>query len=79
MPGRKTCATWCAPVHGFEALLVLTGLNSVGKPLAPALHVLPAGNLTFAGGIERSVANLDLTLSHVMADDQAVLRDAESA
>src|SRR5439155_4505866 len=44
--------------------------------LALALHALPAGNLTFAGGIERSVANLDLTLSLVMADDQAIWRDA---
>src|SRR6266550_1196749 len=48
-----------------------------GAPLALALHALPAGNLTFAGGIERSVANLDLTLSLVMADDQAIWRDAE--
>src|SRR5439155_10439270 len=47
-----------------------------GKLLALALHALPAGNLTFAGGIERSVDNLDLTLSLVMADDQAVWRDA---
>src|SRR6059036_1859298 len=46
------------------------------SPLALALHALPAGNLTFAGGIERSVANLDLTLSLVMADDQAICRDA---
>jgi hypothetical protein len=46
--------------------------SGVGKPLALALHPLPAGNLTFAGGIERSVANLDLTLSLVMADDQAI-------
>src|SRR5437667_3653986 len=46
------------------------------SPLALALHALPAGNLTFAGGIERSAANLDLTLSLVMADDQAIWRDA---
>ena len=51
-------------------------IDGVGKPLALALHALRAGNLTFAGGIERSVANLDLTLSLVMADDQAVWRDA---
>src|SRR5204863_9920021 len=51
-------------------------IDSVGKPLALALHALPAGNLTFAGGLERSVANLDLTLSLVMADDQAIWRDA---
>src|SRR5439155_5394213 len=51
-------------------------IDGVGKPLALALHALPAGNLTFAGGIERSVANLDLTLSLVMADDQAIWRDA---
>src|SRR5207253_6160050 len=37
-------------------------IDGVGKPLALALHALPAGSLTFAGGIERSVANLDLTL-----------------
>src|SRR5882724_7908860 len=47
-----------------------------GKPLALALHALLAGNLTLAGGIARSVANLDLTLSLVMADDQAIWRDA---
>jgi hypothetical protein len=35
-------------------------IDGVGKPLALALHALLAGNLTFAGGIERSVANLDL-------------------
>jgi hypothetical protein len=51
-------------------------IDGVGKPLALALHALPAGNLTFAGGIKRSVANLDLTLSLVMADDQAIWRDA---
>src|SRR5438874_864406 len=51
-------------------------IDGVGKPLALALHALPAGNLTFAGGIERSAANLDLTLSLVMADDQAIWRDA---
>ena len=51
-------------------------IDGVGKPLAFALHALPAGNLTFAGGIERSVVNLDLTLSLVMADDQAIWRDA---
>src|SRR5207249_11427452 len=51
-------------------------IDGVGKPLALALHALLAGNLTFAGGIERSVANLDLTLSLVMADDQAIWRDA---
>src|SRR5438105_10709626 len=47
-----------------------------GAPLALALHALSAGNLTFAAGIERSVANPDLTLSLVMADDQAIWRDA---
>jgi hypothetical protein len=47
-------------------------LDGVGKPLALAVHALLAGNLTFAGGIERSAANLDLTLSLVMADDQAI-------
>src|SRR3989442_14783987 len=52
-------------------------IDGVGKPLALALHAFLAGNLTFAGGIERSVANLDLTLSLVMADDQAIWRDAE--
>src|SRR5207302_3170915 len=51
-------------------------IDGVGKPLALALHALTAGNLTFAGGIARSVANLDLTLSLVMADDQAICRDA---
>src|SRR5687768_9191324 len=51
-------------------------IDDVGRPLALALHALLAGNLTFAGGIERSVANLDLTLSLVMADDQAIWRDA---
>ena len=35
-----------------------------------------APTLTFGGGIERRVANLDLTLSLVMADDQAIWRDA---
>ncbi len=43
-------------------------MDSVGKPLALALHALPAGNLTCAGGIERSVADLDLTSSVVMGD-----------
>src|SRR5436190_24255816 len=52
------------------------GTRPLIAPLALALHALPAGNLTFAGGIERSVANLDLTLSLVMADDQAIWRDA---
>src|SRR5438445_8544800 len=52
------------------------GTRPLIAPLALALHALPAGNLTFAGGIERSVANLDLTLSLVMADDQAICRDA---
>ena len=51
-------------------------IDGVGKPLALALHALLAGNLTFAEGIERSVGNLDLTLSLVMADDQAIWRDA---
>src|SRR5947209_19857734 len=51
-------------------------IDGVGKPLALALHSLPAGNLTFAGGIGRSVANLHLTLSLVMADDQTIWRDA---
>src|SRR5438046_9129599 len=51
-------------------------IDGVGKPLAFALHALPAGNLTFAGGIERSAVNLDLTPSLVMADDQAISRDA---
>src|SRR5438477_9517131 len=51
-------------------------IDGVGKSLALALDALPAGNLTFAGGIERGVANLDLTLSLVMADDQAIWGDA---
>src|SRR6266545_4419838 len=51
-------------------------IDGVGKPLALALHALLAGNLTFAGGIGRSVANLDLTLSLVMADGQSIWRDA---
>src|SRR5438309_12047621 len=63
-------------IHGFDALLVLTGSTASANLLALALHALPAGNLTFAGGIERSVANLDLTLSLVMADGQAIWRDA---
>jgi hypothetical protein len=45
-----------------------------GKPLALALHALPAGNLLFARRIER-VVNLDLTLSLVMADDHTIWRD----
>ena len=52
------------------------GIDGVGEPLVLTLHSLLAGNLTFAGGIERSIANLDLTLSLVMADDQAIWRDA---
>src|SRR5438045_2619453 len=51
-------------------------IDGVGKPLALALHALAARNLTYAGGIEQSVADLDLTLSFVMADDQAIWRDA---
>src|SRR5439155_7038016 len=51
-------------------------IDGVGKPLAFALHALPAGSLTFAGRIERGVVDLDLTLSLVMADDQAIWRDA---
>src|SRR5881296_2809798 len=51
-------------------------IDGVGTPLALALHALLAGNLTFAGGIERGVANLDLTLSLVLADDQAIRRNA---
>src|SRR5438132_6123176 len=54
-------------------------IDGVGKLLALALHALPAGNLTFAGDIERSVDNLDLTLSLVMADDHALWRDAGSS
>src|SRR5207248_6857291 len=50
--------------------------DGVCRTLALVLDALPAGNLTFAGGIERSVTNLDLTLSLVMADDQAIWRDA---
>jgi hypothetical protein len=43
------------------------------SPSALALHPLSAVNLTFAGGIEPDVAaNLDLTSSLVMADDQAI-------
>jgi hypothetical protein len=42
------------------------------RTLALALHARLAGDLPFAGGIERSLANLDLTLSLVMADDQAI-------
>src|ERR1700716_366395 len=60
-----------APV---AAVAVTTSVRP--EPLALALDALPAGNLTFAGGIERSVAKLDLTLSLVMADDQAIWRDA---
>src|SRR5262245_60597787 len=48
----------------------------LGCGLVLALHPLLAGNLTFAGGIERRVANLDLALALVVADDQAVWRDA---
>ena len=44
-------------------------IDGVSKPLALALHARPARNLTFTGGIGRSVANLDLTLSHVLADN----------
>src|SRR2546429_4322363 len=51
-------------------------MDDGGRPLALALHALLAGNLTFAGGIERGAANLDLTLSLVTADDQAIWRDA---
>src|SRR4029453_8822752 len=40
--------------------------------LALPLHALLASNLTFAGEIEPSVANLDRTVSLVMADDQAI-------
>src|SRR5438874_1077466 len=39
--------------------------------LTLALHALPAGNFTLAGGTERCVVNLDLTLSLVMADHEA--------
>jgi len=86
LPPADAMATSCAiflaecgprlrTIHGFDALGAHR-IDGVGKPLALALHALRAGNLTFAGGIERSVANLDLTLSLVMADDQAVWRDA---
>src|SRR5688572_17027225 len=75
---------------GGEMKYVLCGQRGSSSPAAPAsggapgrrqtlalaLHALLAGNLTFAGGIEHSVANLDLTLSLVMADDQATWRDA---
>src|SRR5258706_75202 len=44
----------------------------IDKPSALALYALLAGNFTFAGGIEHSIADLDLTLSLVMADDQAI-------
>jgi hypothetical protein len=37
---------------------------------ALAFHALLTGKLTFARGLERSVANLDLALSFVMAHDQ---------
>src|SRR5436309_11278632 len=63
-PSTASTRFWCSPDRRRR------------QPLALALHALPAGNLTFAGGIERSAANLDLTLSLVMADDQAVWRDA---
>src|SRR5256885_1869673 len=38
-------------IHGFDALLVRTESTASAKPSALALHALPAGNLTFAGGI----------------------------
>ena len=66
------------PKPQYNDVLAVEGhwLDGVGKPLALALHALPAGKLTFAGGIERSITNLDRTLSLVMADNQAIWRDA---
>jgi hypothetical protein len=49
-------------IRGVDTLLVYR-IDGVGIPLALALHALLAGNLTVAGGIERSAANLDLTRS----------------
>src|SRR3954464_3882090 len=44
--------------------------------LAFALHPRLAGNFKLAGRIECGVGDLDLTLSLVRADDQAIWRDA---
>ena len=35
-------------IHSFGALLVLTGIDGVGKPLVLALHSLSAGDLATA-------------------------------
>src|ERR671934_2916302 len=51
-------------------------VDGVGEPLALALHPLPPGDLAIARGIEGGVANIDRTRSLVMADDQAMWRDA---
>src|SRR4029450_2403750 len=69
---KPSTPTWCAPSTASTRFRI----DGVGKALAFAPHALLAGNLTFTGGLERSVANLDLTLSLVMPDDQAIWRDA---
>src|SRR5262245_59473698 len=70
-PGGRD-ASWSPPSSPNSSRRIDGG----GKLLALALHARPAGNLTFAGGILHGVANLDVTLSLVMADDQAIWRDA---
>jgi hypothetical protein len=46
----------------LRGVLVQTNaLDAFTEPLAFALHALPAGDLTFAGRIERGAADLDLT------------------
>jgi hypothetical protein len=68
----------CCPLHPqirrASGAHRIDGRRQTFSPRASC--ALLTGNLTFAGVIERRVANLDLTLSLVMADDQAIWRDA---
>jgi hypothetical protein len=51
-------------------------IDGVGEPPAFAIHPRLAGNFNLAGRTKRRAADLDLTLSLVMAGDQAIWRDA---
>src|SRR5262245_9297464 len=65
-------------------LRILSGCTAFSRrslhriSLAFALHALLAGDLTFAGRIERGVADLDFSAALVVSDHDARARNARS-
>jgi hypothetical protein len=69
---ERGSAAWTVDASTMASTLAPATRAALANALAVlALHPLLAGDLTFAGGIVRGVANLDLAVAPVVADQEA--------